>query len=214
MSNDKSHNEKLPIDDLFRDVFSDHKETVDDKDFDQFLGKLEETGFFDKNKSRFLVIFILTSIIVGGSIFYFTLPSQKDKPKEPINASVKSSEIFTASEAIENGDKVEVMENSKEANIDHDVIHLKKSQPVSDTNNNSQSVHQQETVEDKQVEILNPVIRKKDTVTTNVIPVPPVLKPQKDSIRVKYIIQVDTIKTIDSMNIKKRKWDKMKGKNK
>jgi len=212
MSNDKSHNEKIPVEDLFRDVFNDHKETVDEKDFDQFLGQLEDTGFFDKNKRRPLFILLLISVIVGGSIFYFTHQPQNDKQKVTIHPSSKISDT-PASEAIE-CDEEDMAGHSKESNTEHGIIQEKVSQPVTDINNNSQTTHHQETLVNSQIKTSEPAVQTKDSVTTNVIPVQSVTKRQKDSIRVKYIIQVDTIKTIDSLNIRKRKWEKMKGKNK
>ncbi|MBO9703411.1 MAG: hypothetical protein J7604_24595 [Sporocytophaga sp.] len=213
MSNDNSHSEKLPVEDLFRDVFSDHKETVNEKDVEQFLGQLEDTGFFDKNKRRPLFIFFLTSVIVGGTIFYFTLQFQKGNQKATNNRSAKISDI-PASGATENCDEEDVTENGEESNREHNIIQKKVSQPISDVSNNSQNVHHKETAVDNQVHIAEPEIQAKDTIITDVIPVLPVSKRQKDSIRIKYIIQVDTIKTIDSLNIRKRKWEKMKGKNK
>lgn len=210
MSNDKSHNEKLPVEDLFRDVFSDHKETIDEKDFDQFLDQLEDTGFFDKNKRRSWFFFLLTSLIVGGLICYFTLQPQKDKAT--IKPSIKISDI-PAPGTTANCDEEDVAEISKELNTEYDLSQEKASQPVSDISNKKQNTNKESAV-DNQIKLAEPLVQTKDTVSTNVIPVPPVYKRQKDSIRVKYIIQVDTIKTIDSLNIKKRKWEKMKGKNK
>ncbi len=48
MNKDKFNSDKIPMDDLFRDAFSDHKEPTDEKDFDQFLNQLEETGYLIK----------------------------------------------------------------------------------------------------------------------------------------------------------------------
>ncbi len=214
MSNDKSHNEKLPIEDLFRDVFSDHKETVEEKDFDQFLGKLEETDFFDKNKRRPLFIFLFAFVILCGSIFYFTLGSKKEIQKSIESSSVKSSDT-SLTKPVETTGKQNDEEKFDKPNPGSSVTQ-EMSPPLAPDRINSQppNIKTQEAPATTQIKIEEPVVETKDTAGINVIAPPTVSKHLKDSIRIKYVMQVDTIKTTDSLNIKKRKWEKMKGKNK
>jgi hypothetical protein len=215
MSNDKSHSDKVPLEEFFREVFKEHKEPVEEKDFDQFLSKLEETGFFPEKKNTFLYGLIATLVILGGLISYYIWSTQKEDQGSREATSISICDTIVDKEEEHIGNQFE-KENSVRLSPEEVPVSSGVQPPLrSDQPRRQPSVILvPERPASRQSVSNEPVIETKDSVETTGNTTPAESRQLKDSIRVKYIMQVDTIITTDSMNIKKRKWEKMKGKSK
>ncbi|MFN3402766.1 MAG: hypothetical protein ACK40G_01645 [Cytophagaceae bacterium] len=190
--------DKESMDDLFKDAFQNHSEPVDEKDFDVFMGKLEDSGYF-KQRSNWRYLFLIFSVITLSGITSYWFTSKKEE-NTPINNNViiiaipDSINTFKEKEdQKELSENIETIPAPKKMEVKKDVaVQVKK---VED------KVHQP-----KPVDTIS-------TVTTTPV-VQPVTPAKKDSLRVKYIMQVDTIIKVDSQSVNKRKFQKLKEKNK
>lgn len=198
MSDKHSHSEDQAMEHLFRTALDGHKESVEEQEADAFLDQLEERGFFKENKKRpwylFLIIGLFFVTVTWILYSYFSQRTIEDEPLLPVTKEVPTAipdSITDPASTVERQKKTLDIRDGNE--IQPSVMPLKPEQEL--------KVVTIEATPMPRIDSVVQEIRKPDVKS-------------KDSVRVKYVMQVDTIKTVDSLTINKRKWNRMKGKGK
>ncbi len=197
MSDKHSHSEDQSMEHLFRTAFDGDKEPIEEQEADAFLDQLEEKGFFKENKKKPLYLFLLIGLFfITVTVMLYSYLSKRTVAPETLPESkalpaVLSDSLSDTAPAVEKQNKeIQAIETKTNQSSIVPVNHEKEFQTIP-----------LEEVQKPRIDSMVQVLSK------------PELK-SKDSVRVKYVMQVDTIKTVDSLTINKRKWNRMKEKNK
>jgi hypothetical protein len=179
---------------------------TDPNDFDIFYQKLESTGYKSAAiKTRRLYWMIIpAALIVGLSLLYVANKSTSTADKGTIVLDSNNSNSIIQQEII----KTEEENNTSNTEARHSNKTTNTPVPVSTTSTTG-NVNTDQPGSDMNVQATEQTnVAKKDSALSPTV-LPPAKKyPGKDSVRVRYKLEVDTVIKIDSQKVSRRKWNK------
>lgn len=225
MSNKNNHSEDQDLDHLFTEAFEGAQEAVDEKDYEQFYASLEATGYFDKNRYRYLFLILLAGLLSLPAYLFLSSTPDQAVVTEPAKHQTNQTPEKPAAIPQE-------IESRYGPELTHeDSITAKEQKPdnsdVASAPLVLPTIPKHQAIQGSKVAPMKNITPPKDSQATrresngNVV-----LQPgrkdarpdsivyskqkeiKKDSLRVRYVMEVDTIIQVDSQKVSKKKWER------